>query len=75
MARWRLTGKKPFLLSLIFFVMIPAKKNWPRNGGGCGQKITGGTISWGGGGWKKNKQKYDAMLIFLKSIKLDKKKH
>ena len=51
--------------------MIPAKKNWPRNGGGCGQKITGGTISWG----KKNKQKYDAMLIFLKSIKLDKKKH
>ena len=55
--------------------MIPAKKNWPRNGGSCGQKITGGTISWGGGGWKKNKQKYDAMLIFLKSIKLDKKKH
>ena len=68
MARWRLTGEKPFLLSLIFFVMIPAKKNWPRNGGGCGQKITGGTISW-------NKQKCDAMLIFLESMKLDKKKH
>ena len=45
----RLTGKKPYLLSLMFFIMIPAKENWPRTGGGgWSQKILGW---WGGGEW------------------------